>query len=319
MIDLKTDNLLINNEVHESLEGILKSKAFSNGYIFYGPAGIGKKQTAIKFIKEIFEQSSSSSNIEEKIIENNHPDFLLIEPTYYLKGNLINRSEAEPSKNNKPTIRIEQIRNIKTFIAQTSIESGGKIILIDDAHLLNEAASNCLLKTLEEPTNGLFILLTSKLNLLLDTVISRCQLIRFQSFSHKQLEIFIRNNLDSSIANIDKELNLQYLINSANGSPGKILNDIKIWNELPNDVKENLNFPMSDEIEILRISQLISEELNTDQQIFLINLAQNQCWVKTKNKNIIKKLEDLKIYLRNFIQPRLAWEITLLKIAIEDL
>ena len=319
MIDLKTDNLLINNEVHKSLEGILKSKAFSNGYIFYGPAGIGKKQTAIKFIKEIFKQSSSSSNIEEKIIENNHPDFLLIEPTYYLKGNLINRSEAEPSKNNKPTIRIEQIRNIKTFIAQTSIESGGKIILIDDAHLLNEAASNCLLKTLEEPTNGLFILLTSKLNLLLDTVISRCQLIRFQSFSHKQLEIFIRNNLDSSIANIDKELNLQYLINSANGSPGKILNDIKIWNELPNDVKENLNFPMSDELEILRISQLISEELNTDQQIFLINLAQNQCWVKTKNKNIIKKLEDLKIHLRNFIQPRLAWEITLLKISIEDL
>ena len=319
MIDLKTDNLLINNEVHKSLEGILKSKAFSNGYIFYGPAGIGKKQTALKFIKEIFEQSSSSSNIEEKIIENNHPDFLLIEPTYYLKGNLINRSEAEPSKNNKPTIRIEQIRNIKTFIAQTSIESGGKIILIDDAHLLNEAASNCLLKTLEEPTNGLFILLTSKLNLLLDTVVSRCQLIRFQSFSHKQLEIFIRNNLDSSIATIDKELDLQYLINSANGSPGKILNDIKIWNELPNDVKENLNFPMSDELEILRISQLISEELNTDQQIFLINLAQNQCWVKTKNKNIIKKLEDLKIHLRNFIQPRLAWEITLLKIAIEDL
>ena len=319
MIDLKTDNLLINNEVHKSLEGILKSKAFSNGYIFYGPAGIGKKQTAIKFIKEIFEQSSSSSNIEEKIIENNHPDFLLIEPTYYLKGNLINRSEAEPSKNNKPTIRIDQIRNIKTFIAQTSIESGGKIILIDDAHLLNEAASNCLLKTLEEPTNGLFILLTSKLNLLLDTVISRCQLIRFQSFSHKQLEIFIRNNLDSSIATIDKELDLQYLINSANGSPGKILNDIKIWNELPNDVKENLNFPMSDNLEILRISQLISEELNTDQQIFLINLAQNQCWVKTKNKNIIKKLEDLKIHLRNFIQPRLAWEITLLKIAIEDL
>jgi len=35
--------------------------------------------------------------------------------------------------------------------------------LIIDAHLLNEAASNCLLKTLEEPNNGIFILLTSKL------------------------------------------------------------------------------------------------------------------------------------------------------------
>ena len=43
MIDLKTDNLLINKEVNENLESILKKKAFSNGYIFYGPEGIGKK------------------------------------------------------------------------------------------------------------------------------------------------------------------------------------------------------------------------------------------------------------------------------------
>ena len=38
-----------------------------------------------------------------------------------------------------------------------------------------------------------------------------------------------------------------------------------------------------------------------------------------KNKNIVKKLEDLKGYLRDLVQPRLAWEVTLLKIAIEDL
>ena len=222
MIDIKTDNLLINKEVNENLESILKRKAFSNGYIFYGPEGIGKKQTSIIFIKEIFKKYSSNSNIEKKIIDNNHPDFLLIEPTYLLKGNLINRSEAEPSKNNKGTIRIEQIRNLKTFLGQKSIESGQKIVLIDDAHLLNEAASNCLLKTLEEPANGIFILLTSRLNLLLDTIISRCQVIRFKSFSYKQLEIFIRNNLESLGLDFYEELNLQSFINSANGSPGKI-------------------------------------------------------------------------------------------------
>ena len=164
MIDLKTHNLLINKEVNENLESILKRKLFSNGYIFYGSEGLGKKQTAIKFIEEIFNQYSSNSNIQEKIEDNNHPDFLLIEPTYLLKGNLINRSLRGPSKHNKETIRVEQIRNLKTFLAQKSIESEKKIILIDDAHLLNEAASNCLLKTLEEPTNGLFILLTSRLN-----------------------------------------------------------------------------------------------------------------------------------------------------------
>ena len=195
MINFTNDNLLINKEVNQNLDNILKTKAFSNGYIFYGPEGIGKKQTAIKFITEIFNQYSPKQNIEEKIIDNNHPDFLLIEPTYLLKGKLIKRSEGERSKNNKDTIRVEQIRNIKNFLGQKSIETGGKIILIDDAHLLNESASNCLLKTLEEPTNGLFILLTSRLNLLLDTIISRCQLVRFKSFSYGQLEIFIKKKI----------------------------------------------------------------------------------------------------------------------------
>ena len=319
MIDIKTDNLLVNKEVNENLESILKRKAFSNGYIFYGPEGIGKKQTSIVFIKEIFKKYSSNSNIEKKIIDNNHPDFLLIVPTYFLKGNLTNRSEAEPSKNNKGTIRIEQIRNLKTFLGQKSIESGQKIVLIDDAHLLNEAASNCLLKTLEEPANGIFILLTSRLNLLLDTIISRCQLIRFKSFSYKQLEIFIKNNLESLDLDFYKELNFQSFINSANGSPGKILKDIKLWNELPNEIKENLDFPLSDNLEILKITKIISEELDFDQQMFLINFVQQKYWAKTKNRNIIKKLENLKVYLKGFIQPRLAWEVTLLKIAIEDL
>lgn len=319
MIDLKIDNLLINQEVNQNLESILKRKLFSNGYIFSGPEGIGKKQTAIKFIKEIFNQYSPNSNIEEKILDNNYPDFLLIEPTYLVKGNLVNRSDSENSKNKKETIRIEQIRNIKNFLAQNAIESDKKIVLIVDADLLNEAASNCLLKTLEEPTNGIFILLTSRLNSLLDTIISRCQLIRFKSFSYKQLESHIKHNSNLLTANIDKDLSLEYLIYSGNGSPGKILNNIEIWNELPLEIKDNLDFPLNDNLKILKISKIISEEMDINQQIFLINFMQKKYWDKTKNQNIIKKLEDLKVNLKNFIQPRLAWEVTLLKIAIKDL
>ena len=147
MINLKKDNLLTNKEVNQNLRNIINRKIFSNGYIFYGPEGIGKKDTAIQFIKEIFNQYSSNSNIEEKIINNNHPDFLLIEPTYFQNSKLMSRSGTESSKNKKETIRIEQIRNIKTFLSQKSIETEKKIVLIIDADLLNEASSNCLLKT----------------------------------------------------------------------------------------------------------------------------------------------------------------------------
>ena len=125
MIDFKKNNFFTDNEVNEHIENILKRKVFSNGYIFYGSEGLGKKQTAFKFIKAIFNQYSSNTN-DERIINNNHPDFLLIEPASAFKGNLKNNSENDSAKNKKEIIKIEQIRNIKTFLAQKSIESEKK-------------------------------------------------------------------------------------------------------------------------------------------------------------------------------------------------
>ena len=317
MIDLKSNNFVNNEEVNKNLRNIIKRRIFSNGYIFYGPEGIGKKTTAIKFIQDIFKLYESNANIEEKIKYNNHPDFLSIEPSFFIKGKLINRSDYE-SPNNKATIRIDQIRNIKNFLSQKPLESEKKIVLIIDAHLINEAASNCLLKTLEEPTNGIFILLTSKLNLLLDTVISRCQLVRFKSFSYKHLEEFVKERFDIASIDIEKELHFQYLVNSANGAPGKILDNLKIWTEIPKEIKNNLNSPLKDNLEILRIAKLISQELEISEQIFLINIIQNKWWRDTKNLNIINKLEILKSHISSYVQPRLAWEVILLEIAIEE-
>ena len=59
--------------------------------------------------------------------------------------------------------------------------------------------------------------------------------------------------------------------------------------------------------------------LEISQQICLVNLIQTIWWRKTKNISLAKKLEDLKYFLRKNIQPRLAWEITFLKISIEDI
>ena len=86
MIEIKKDNFFLNEEVNTYLNNIIKKKSFANGYIFYGPEGVGKKQTAIQFINEIFKQSSSSENFEEKITNNNHPDFLIIEPNSLLEA-----------------------------------------------------------------------------------------------------------------------------------------------------------------------------------------------------------------------------------------
>jgi len=319
MIEVR-NNFFLNEEVNTILKNIIKYKSFANGYIFYGAEGLGKKQTALQFIKEIFKESSPSENIDERITSNNHPDFLIIEPDSLLATKSSESFDPEKTiKSGYEIIKIAQIREIKTFLSQKSINSEKKIVLINDAHLLNEAASNCLLKTLEEPSNGIFILLTSKINLLLDTIISRCQIIRFRSFSSKQIKSILKEYLDKSKLKINPKLKFEDLINSANGSPNQLLKNIEIWNDFSDDILGKLDSPIKSSLEILEISKLISDKLDNYQQICLANLIQIIWWGKTKNIRLIKKLENLKYLLRKNIQPRLAWEVTLLKISIDDI
>ena len=320
MIEVKKNNFFLNEEVNTFLKNIIKNKSLTNGYIFYGAEGLGKKQTALQFIKEIFKQSSPSENVEEIISNNNHPDFLIIEPDSLLATKSSGSFDLEKTmKSGSEIIKINQIRNIKTFLSQKSITSEKKIVLIIDAHLLNEAASNCLLKTLEEPSNGIFILLTSKLNLLLDTIISRCQIVRFRSFSSKQIKSILKEYLDTSKSKINTNLKFEDLINSANGSPNQLLKNIEIWNDFSDEIISKLDSPIKNSLEILEISKSISEKLEILQQICLANLIQTIWWRKTKNIGLVKKLENLKYLLRKNIQPRLAWEIAFLKISMEDI
>ncbi len=320
MIEVKKNNFFLNEEVNTFLKNIVKNKSLANGYIFYGAEGLGKKQTALEFIKEIFKQSSQSESVEERITNNNHPDFLIIEPNSLLSTKSSGSSDLEKTvKSGSEIIKIAQIRNIKTFLGQKSINSEKKIVLIIDAHLLNEAASNCLLKTLEEPSNGIFILLTSKLNLLLDTIISRCQIVRFRSFSSKQIKSILKEYLDTSKSKINANLKFEDLINSANGSPNQLLKNIEIWNDFSDEIISKLDSPIKNSLEILEISKSISEKLEILQQICLVNLIQTIWWRKTKNIGLVKKLENLKYLLRKNIQPRLAWEIAFLKISMEDI
>ena len=316
MIQVKKNNFLFNEEVNICLNNIIKNKSFANGYIFYGPEGVGKRQTALRFIREIFKQSSPSEDVGEIITNNNHPDFLIIEPY----SSLTKSFDLEKTiKSGTEIIKVDQIRNIKTFLGQKSINSEKKIVLIIDAHLLNEAASNCLLKTLEEPSNGIFILITSKFNLLLDTIISRCQMIRFRSVSNKKIKSILKDDLDTSKLIRNTKLKFEDLINSANGSPKQLLKNIEIWNDFSDEIISKLNSPIKNSLEILETSRLISEKLEIHQQICLVNLIQTIWWRKIKNIGLVKKLENLKNLLRKNIQPRLAWEITFLKISMEDI
>ena len=307
------------DEIKFKLETIIREDVISNAYIFHGPQGVGKKETALRFIAEIIRTNNSVLDAYPKIKDNNFPDFLKIEPTYISKGNLINHSEIDREKNqtNKVSIRIEQIRKIKVFLSKKSIQSSKKFILIENADLLNESSSNCLLKTLEEPTNGVFILLTSKLKFLLETIISRCQIIRFKPYSEQELKHSLEvSNLKIADLLSDNEV-LENLIYISNGSPGKLHDNLEIWNQIPVNIKHEIKLPLKNYEKILCLAKNISDNLDLNQQKFLLNYMQRLCWKRTKDKKAAEILENIKDNLNSHIQPRISWEVGLLKIKIE--
>ena len=128
MTEVTKNNFFLNEEVNSFLINVIKNKSLANGYIFYGAEGLGKKETALQFIKEIFKQSSPSENVEERITNNNHPDFLILEPDSLLATKSSGSFDLEKTiKSESEIIKIAQIRNIKTFLGQKSINSEKKL------------------------------------------------------------------------------------------------------------------------------------------------------------------------------------------------
>ena len=314
-MDLNSSN---NNLENNILKQVISKKNISNAYIFYGPEDVGKKDEAIKFISQIINKDNLDTKIIQRIRENNHPDYLFIEPTYLLKANLINQSEIDQDIKHKykPLIRVNQIRTINTFLSRVSIEADKKFIIINDAHLLNEASSNCLLKTLEEPSNGLFILITSKLDLIIDTIISRCQKIKFSSYSYKNLKERVIESEYFDELKKKKYLNIDNIIFISNGSPGKLYKNITKLMNIPESIVLDLKNPIYEFEKVFNISKKINEEIDLENQEYLIDYIQYCWWKTTLNREIALSLENIKTNLKNKLNPRLSWEVGLLEVAI---
>lgn len=309
-----SNNVLVNKILHQIIE---KNNA-SNAYIFYGPENIGKKDSAHYFISQIIKQNNFNDQCLLNIKNNNHPDYLMIEPTYLSGGKLINQSKinSEMIKKNHPLIRIDQIREIKTFLSKKPIQSEKKFILIIDAHLLNESSSNCLLKTLEEPANGMFILLTSKINLLLDTIISRCQKIKFNSYTNDQIDNLLKENNKYYLEN---EIEYRNLIYISNGSPGRVLNNFNMWKSISDSIKSAIKNPPKNYEKILFLAKNICDELDFNHQELLLDYIQYDWWRKTKNISLIRRIETIKQNIKDKVQPKICWEIGLLEIATNEI
>ena len=325
MNSLNKDNELFNDIIGQEfaitfLSSVLKKNRVSNAYLFSGPEGVGKKLTTLRFLEGILNKGQCSSKERRRLELFQHPDLLWIEATYQNQGQLISKSKADEIGLNSrtiPQIRLEQIRDISRFLSKNTLEATSGMVIIDGAENMGEQAANALLKTLEEPKNGLLILLTSRIEKLLPTIRSRCQSINFSSLNKSNFQKVVdriyeqqKDTLKISNLYVQEEISLM-----SNGSPGAFIENIQSWSSIPEELWPNLKTLPKDPLSSLSLAKEISETLDIEQQIWLINWLQQNIWMKKINAKKIKRLEKLRFQLGCFVQPRLAWEIALLEMS----
>ncbi len=301
----------------EILKSAISKEHFSPAYLFSGPEGVGRKKTAKIFVKAILDKNLEKENTKRKIDSNNHPDLLWIEPSYIVQGKSISQKEAKAENINiksPPQIRLTQIKEIIEFLGKKPFESERSIVIIEDIERINESASNALLKTLEETNTGLFILITQRPEKLLSTIRSRCQIVPFIRLNDHQINKIIETveviqEIDDIPSNTIKEL-----IDFSYGSPGRYLINLQSWISISKPLRQKLEIQSTNQIDLLQLAKDITEELNVEQQLWFIDFQQSREWEKKKNSYVVKQFDELRKQLLKYVQPRLAWEVTLLEI-----
>ena len=204
MAEFNWSDILGNKEKVQQVREMIKSQQFPNAVIFSGLAGIGKqkiaKLAAMSLLCENDDKPCGECSSCRAFMAASHPDYYYMEP---------DRAKANPM------IKIDQIRALQQEVSLMPVMSSLRMVIIDDAELMNSAAQNCLLKTIEEPSGlSKFILITSNRSRLLMTLRSRCMIINFERLSEED----IKRGLESK--DIDNAAEIAVI---ANGSLGQAL------------------------------------------------------------------------------------------------
>ena len=297
------------------LEASLVKGRLAPAYLFAGPDGVGRRLAALRFLEGVLAGLQGDAGIRRRLQEGNHPDLLWVEPTYQDKGQLVPASKAEElglARRAAPQLRLEQIRDVSRFLSRRAVEARGCVVVLEDAEAMAEGAANALLKTLEEPGEGLLILIAATPEQLLTTIRSRCQQIPFTRLSSEQLAVVLERCGEPAPTADPPEL-----LELAAGSPGGLLRCRQAWAALPEGLAARLLdlAAAAEPLQALALARDLAEALDAEQQLWLLGWWQLALWRRQAPVAQLQRLERLRSQLSAYVQPRLAWEVALLELA----
>ena len=154
--------------ITNTLQNAIKNNHLAQALLFTGPRGVGKTSCARILAKQINQQNSTSD--EE--------DFAF------------NIFELDAASNNS----VDDIRNLTEQVRIPPQTGNYKVYIIDEVHMLSQAAFNAFLKTLEEPpAHAIFILATTEKHKIIPTILSRCQIFDFKRITVLDTKKFLKS------------------------------------------------------------------------------------------------------------------------------
>src|SRR5688572_14933146 len=147
------------------LSTALASGQPSHAFLFHGPAGTGKRTVARAFAAELLAEGAADPDaVRLRVAHGTHPDLTWVRPS------------------GAHVMRVDDVDGpVVGAATRTPFESSRRVFVLERVDTMNDEVANRLLKTLEEPAHFVhLILLTDSLGRVLETVVSRCQLVRFE-------------------------------------------------------------------------------------------------------------------------------------------
>jgi len=187
-----------NARIKATLTGYLRHERVPTSLIFSGPDPHHQLHVAVNFAKALCCRQGGGADACDRckaclaIDRGLYPDVQVLAPDgqFYRKA---------------------QLDELIASACQRPLQGDRRVFILRDAQRLNESAANAFLKTLEEPlASNLFILLTQNLNLILPTIQSRCQILKFMPLSHHEVRLDLqRRGVDPEKARLMAFFNAQ--------------------------------------------------------------------------------------------------------------
>lgn len=239
----RLDDVVGQPHITKTLQNAIDSNRISHGYLFAGPRGVGKTSVARILAHQINDFTYDSNN-----------------------SNILDIVEIDAASNR----RIDEIRELRDKIHTAPVSGKYKVYIIDEVHMLTKEAFNALLKTLEEPPEHVvFILATTEIHKVPETIISRTQHFTFRSVESESVIAHLDTIANQEGISIDRA-SLELIANYGQGSFRDSIGLLDQLSSLPEINEDSVNTLLG--LPPHRLVRDISEALHNNKLTDLISL-----------------------------------------------